>query len=266
MTDESLKAALTLERAGTSRVGRDRVRLLQAIGAEGSIAAAARAVGLSYKAAWDAVGALNNLFAQPLVEAAPGGAKGGGAAVTPAGRALIESYGTIEASLAKALDALDRSLDAPREGGVALLGSLMMQTSTRNTFLCTVSDVTEGAVSAEITLALGDDHTLSAVITERSVAGMGLAPGTQVFALIKAPFVMLAAGEAPAAMSACNRLSGTVADRHDGPVNSEITLDLGAGKSITAIVTRSSAEALHLAPGAPATAFFPASHVILAMP
>ncbi|HRJ61773.1 MAG TPA: LysR family transcriptional regulator, partial [Azospirillaceae bacterium] len=59
-------------------MGETRVRLLEAVGREGSISAAARAVGLSYKAAWDAVDAMNNLFGRPLVGAQTGGRKGGG--------------------------------------------------------------------------------------------------------------------------------------------------------------------------------------------
>ncbi|TDX28573.1 TOBE domain-containing protein [Rhodovulum visakhapatnamense] len=266
MSDPSLKAALTLQREGDPRIGGDRIRLLRAIDANGSIAGAAREMGLSYKAAWDAVGSMNNLFARPLVEAAPGGRTGGGARVTRAGHALIACFSMLEASLGKALAAIDTGLKTSPGGAVNTLWSLMMQTSTRNTFRCTVTRITPGAVSTEVDMALTDGHTLTAVITERSAADMGLAEGSEVFALIKATFVMLAAGEAPANISACNRLTGTVSAREDGPVNSEVTLDLGEGKTITAIITRTSADALDLAVGSTATALFKASHVIVAMP
>ncbi|TCO73245.1 TOBE domain-containing protein [Rhodovulum euryhalinum] len=266
MSDSTLKAALILQREGAPRVGGDRIRLLRAIDAHGSIAGAAREVGLSYKAAWDAVGTLNNLFAQPLVEAAPGGRSGGGATVTRAGLALIDCFSMLETSLGKALSAINTGLATSPVGAVNTLWSLLMQTSTRNTYRCTVTKVTQGAVSAEIDLALSDGHALTSVITERSALDMGLAEGSEAFALIKATFVMLAAGDDPGKVSACNRLTGTVAAREDGPVNSEITLELGAGKTITAIVTRKSAEALDLKPGDTATALFKASHVIIAMP
>ncbi|MGP3698498.1 TOBE domain-containing protein [Rhodobacter sp. NSM] len=141
-----------------------------------------------------------------------------------------------------------------------------MQTSTRNTFRCTVARVTQGTVSAEVELALTDGHRLTSVITERSAEDMGLREGSEVFALIKSTFVMLAAGEDPGRISACNQLAGKVSSREDGPVNSEITLDLGEGKAITAIITRKSADSLSLVPGAAAIALFKASHVIIAMP
>lgn len=266
MPDSTLKAALTLKREGAPRIGGDRITLLRAIAAQGSIAGAAREVGLSYKAAWDAVGALNNLFAQPLVEAAPGGRTGGGATVTPAGHALIDCFSLLESALGKALAAIDTSFSSAPNGAINTLWSLMMQTSTRNTFRCTVTRVTQGAVSTEVDLALTDGHTLTSVITERSATDMGLREGSEVFALIKATFVMLAAGDTVGQISACNRLTGQVSDREDGAVNSEITLDLGGGKTITAIVTKRSAESLGLTPGSTATAFFKASHVIIAMP
>ncbi|TCM82707.1 TOBE domain-containing protein [Rhodovulum steppense] len=267
MSDSTLKAALILQREGAPRVGGDRIRLLRAIDAHGSIAGAAREVGLSYKAAWDAVGTLNNLFAQPLVEAAPGGRTGGGATVTRAGFALIDCFSMLETSLGKALSAINTGLATSPVGAVNTLWSLLMQTSTRNTYRCTVTKVTQGAVNAEIDLALTDGHVpLTAVITERSTEDMGLKEGAEVFALIKATFVMLMAGDDQGRVSACNRLTGTVAAREDGPVNSEITLDLGAGKTITAMITRKSAESLGLDVGATATALFKASHVIIAMP
>ena len=86
-----LSATVVLERPGLPRVALARMALVEAIGELGSISAAARKVGLSYKAAWDAVQALNNLFEAPLVEAAPGGSRGGTAALTPrnAFRALV---------------------------------------------------------------------------------------------------------------------------------------------------------------------------------
>ena len=59
-------------------LGDKRVRLLEAIEAHGSISQAAKQVPLSYKAAWDAVDAMNNLADRPLVERSTGGRAGGG--------------------------------------------------------------------------------------------------------------------------------------------------------------------------------------------
>ncbi|WP_158970724.1 TOBE domain-containing protein [Chachezhania sediminis] len=266
MTDGHLKAALSLARDGASRVGHDRIRLLQAVDEHGSIAAAARAVGLSYKAAWDAVGTLNNLFAQPVVEAGKGGKSGGGATVTPAGQALIDSFFRMEKALTQAFAQLESELGTAPLATTNLFRSITLQTSTRNAFRCTVTKVTEGAVNSVIDMKLTDDQSLTAVITERSASAMGIAEGSVVYALIKAPFVTLAPGELTTPISARNVLVGTVSARHDGAVNSEVTLDIGGGKTVTAIITIDSADRLDLKPGDTATAFFKAGHVIVALP
>ena len=75
-----------------ARVGPERMALLQAIRELGSIRAAAARAGLSYKGAWDAVQALNNLFDAPLVVSQAGGRQGGAAVVTPAGDAVLAAF------------------------------------------------------------------------------------------------------------------------------------------------------------------------------
>jgi len=257
-----VRSALTFERPG-ARMGAERVALLAAVGRTGSISAAAREVGLSYKAAWDGVQAMNNLFASPLVTASPGGRAGGGASLTPTGEKVIAAYSAIQDGLERVVATLETQIDLDPND---VLWSLMMKTSARNAYRCTVTDVTESAVSAEVTMAFGDGQTLAAVITGHSAAEMGLAPGVEVFALVKSSFVILARGTELGPMSVRNRLSGSVATRTDGPVNSEIVLDLGGGKTLAATITRESAETLNLQPGDTATALIKSSHVILALP
>ena len=78
------------------RIGPGKIALLEAIDREGSISAAGRAIGMSYKRAWDLVDALNKLVGTPVVEASPGGYRGGGALLTDAGRSLVADYRAIE--------------------------------------------------------------------------------------------------------------------------------------------------------------------------
>ena len=66
-----ITATLSLKRGAAARVGLERIALVEAVDDLGSITAAAKRLGLSYKGAWDALQALNNLFDAPLVEAAP---------------------------------------------------------------------------------------------------------------------------------------------------------------------------------------------------
>jgi molybdate transport system regulatory protein len=258
------QAALVLRRNGGA-VGGDRIALLAAIRDHGSISAAARSRGLSFKGAWDAVQALNNLFQRPLVIARAGGRAGGSAKVTAQGEAVIAAFKLLESELAKAMMLVEKSLDDPALPATALLWSLSMKTSARNALHGVITAVTDGAVNAEVALRIGEGQTLIAIVTRGSVRDLGLEPGRAAIALIKSSFVILAASATPPRTSARNALPGIVTHREDGAVNSEITLELEPGKSLTATITRESADTLALDVGAPACALIKASHVILAV-
>ena len=73
-----LRSRLEVDTEFGSFLGDTRIRLLEAIDKHGSISQAAKAVPLSYKAAWDAIDAMNNLADQPLVVRSTGGKNGGG--------------------------------------------------------------------------------------------------------------------------------------------------------------------------------------------
>jgi molybdate transport system regulatory protein len=266
MTAETaIKALIQLRKGAQSRVGPDRIRLLELIQSRGSIMAAAKAMGLSYKGAWDAVQAMNNLFERPLVVAQPGGKAGGAALITPVGQAVILAYRKVEGELSEVIAQLEEHL-ADGAGPVdKIVRSLTMKTSARNVLRGVVERISEGAVNAEVVLQVGPSVEIVAIITRESVKDLGLAPGREAMAIIKSSFVILAKGDQPLAISARNRLVGTVL-RHDaGAVNDEVVLDLGDGKTITATITRESGQVLSFAPGERAQALVKASHVILAV-
>ena len=84
-------------------IGPGRADLLQAIGEHGSISAAGRAIGMSYKRAWDLAEAVSSRFHMPLIETSAGGAAGGGTRLTEAGEAVLAAYRRIEAAAADAV-------------------------------------------------------------------------------------------------------------------------------------------------------------------
>ncbi|MCU4653239.1 LysR family transcriptional regulator [Roseibacterium sp. SDUM158016] len=79
-------------------MGPGKADLLEHIRATGSIAAAGREMGMSYRRAWQLVETLNAMFAGPLVESTRGGARGGGAQVTATGEAVLAEYRALEAA------------------------------------------------------------------------------------------------------------------------------------------------------------------------
>jgi molybdate transport system regulatory protein len=264
MAPSALNAALSFRRGEGGRVGSERIALLEALGELGSIRAAAARVGLSYKAAWDAVQAMNNLFDAPLVAARAGGTQGGAAALTPSGRAVVAAFRRVENDLADVLARLEQVLAGAPLADVGSVWSLGMQTSARNALRGVVTKITDGAVNAEVTLGVAPDVEIVAMVTRDSVAALRLAAGRPVIALIKSSFVILARGEG-LVTSARNQIPGVVASREDGAVSSEVTLSIAAGKTLTATITRESADAMGLAPGEPVTALIKAPHVLLAV-
>ncbi len=242
--------------------GHGRVGLLRAITEKGSITQAAKAIGMSYKAAWDAVDTMNNLAGEPLVERSSGGRGGGWTQLTPRGLQLIERFGQIEAAHRRFVQMLsNEAIDLTSD--LNLLRTLNMKSSARNQFSGVVTAVKSGAVNDEIELLVGKNARIVAVVTRESTESLGLRVGSQAFALVKASSIIIASDFDGAKLSARNQLRGTVASVIPGAVNAEVVLEVDGGGSIAAIVTNPSVQSLGLGAGKRAVAIFKASSVIL---
>src|SRR5215475_8558462 len=101
-------ALLVLRGAGHLSVGRDRIAMLEAVAAQGSITAAEKELGYSYKAVWDGLNAINNLLPRPALLTQSGGRGGGGATLTEEGRRLIAAFRRLQAGLAEISSSLTR--------------------------------------------------------------------------------------------------------------------------------------------------------------
>ncbi|AMD48208.1 LysR family transcriptional regulator [Bordetella holmesii] len=240
--------------------GAQRIALLAQIGATGSIAAAARAVGMSYKGAWDAIDAMNNLAGVSLVERATGGKGGGSSRLTEPARTLIARFEQLQHEHQRFMQHLASQGLA---GDLNLMRRFMLKTSARNRLLGNVADVRAGAVNDEIRVALPGGHILRATITRESTAELGLQPGREVIALIKASAVLVGLPGTGMRLSADNQLPGKVAQLRKGAVNDEVVIDLDGGGTLVAIITDDSAQALALAEGNTVHAIFSAASVIL---
>lgn len=116
-----LRLRLRLHRGRSVMVGPGKADLLAAVAATGSITAAGRTMGMSYKRAWLLVDTMNRCFREPLVAAAKGGAGGGNARLTPAGERVLALYRRIEAHAATACaddmrELAGLAVDEPPEG------------------------------------------------------------------------------------------------------------------------------------------------------
>ena len=91
------RLTLRLDFGPGQAVGHGKIRLLEAVREFGSIAAAGRSMGMSYRRAWLLIDELNTLFDKPVIATKHGGQHGGGAELTPFGSRVVEQYHAIEA-------------------------------------------------------------------------------------------------------------------------------------------------------------------------
>ncbi|WP_447761179.1 winged helix-turn-helix domain-containing protein [Sphingopyxis panaciterrae] len=98
-------------------IGPGKADLLEAIDREGSISAAGRSMGMSYRRSWLLVDSMNRCWAERLVETTAGGGASKGARLTDCGRTVLDSYRALECRLA----------DAAARGGLDGLNALMRE-------------------------------------------------------------------------------------------------------------------------------------------
>lgn len=259
--NDKIDAFLALRSGGRLLVGRERIRLLEAVAAHGSITRAAKVTGVSYKTAWEAVDAINNLLPTPAFVTKAGGSVGGGAEVTPEGRRLISTFHRLEERLTRISSMIaSEGLDGLED---ALMWTVGLKISTRNVFQTEVEQVRRWPVDVEVTLRVSADHVIHSVVTNPAADELNLVPGRRVLALVKSSFIRIGPVDEPG-KAARNRFVGTVKRRTDAELNSEIHLDIGGEKTMIAVVPRREIEDLGIDEGAPAVATFDADHVILA--
>ncbi len=201
-----------------------RIAVLREVGATGSISQAARVVGISYKAAWQAIDTLTTLAGAPLVERAVGGAGGGGAVLAPAAHDLLAAAQAMSQARAAVLAQWQSGALGHSPAGVAL-ARLTVRTSMRNQLPCVVERLEVAGALARVVMALGAPPNVDGALVEASGSGRT--------ALVAAP----------------------------GGARKKSKKALHPAPRITASITRESAELLGLAPGVPVLAMCKATAV-----
>ncbi|MHB8122805.1 MAG: TOBE domain-containing protein [Desulfuromonadaceae bacterium] len=257
-----LSGNIWLNRADHKFLGGDRIALLEKVSELGSITRAAKAVGISYKTAWDTVNMVNSMAEKPLVNRLTGGKGGGGTSLTTEGNKIIAQYNTIQEEHRKFLDNLEERL-GDTSALYRFLQRISMKVSARNTFAGVVTTITKGAVNAEVILTLKGGVQLTAVITNGAIENLGLSTGTDAYAIVKASSVVIGTDLHDAKVSARNIFCGTVTRIIEGPVNTEVNVEIDGGNNVSAVVTHDSAIRLELKEGGHACTLFKASSVII---
>lgn len=243
-----------------------RLEILRRVGECGSISEAARQSGVSYKAAWQAIDTLGNLAGADLVVRTVGGSGGGGAALSEAGRELLDAASLLEQARREVLERLAAGTTSGNKPGSAGLAALGLKTSMRNHLPCTIGALrTEGA-AVVVTLLAPDGLRIRSKITRESAQLLGLTRGLEVLALFKATAVEIYAAEAPpcaaeAPPDSRNRLTGQVTRISGSRSGGEVALRTEGGISVVGF----SGPGSRLKRGAPAAALFDVSSVVIAL-
>jgi molybdate transport system regulatory protein len=202
---------VSLKKTDMEFLGSDRIALLEKIDEYGSITKAAKAVGISYKKAWDTIDAINNLSEKPLFLRMTGGKSGGGTSITEEGREVIRTYRIIQEQHEKFLTNLeDKMGDVDVNSLNKFIKKISMQASARNTFAGIVVNIVRGEVKSEVTLALKGGNQIVAMITNESVDSLGLIEGSDAYAIIKAGSVIIGIGQEEPRVSIRNKLRGKI--------------------------------------------------------
>jgi molybdate transport system regulatory protein len=257
-----LDGSLWFHKSDRKYLGGDRIRLLEKIDELGSITKAAKAVGISYKTAWDTINLINNLAEKPLVDRLTGGKGGGGTSLTAEGKKVITQFKTIQEEHKKFLSNLESRL-GDTEGLYQFLRRISMKVSARNTFSGSVTNIIKGAVNAEVTITLKGGVLLTAVVTNGAIDNLGLKVSSEAYAIIKASSVIIGTDLHDAKISARNVFCGTIAKIIEGPVNTEVDVEIGGGNIVSAVITHGSSARLELKVGGHACALFKAANVII---
>lgn len=252
--DLNSAASLSLARS-LSAVSDRRIDILRRIGETGSISEAARASGISYKAAWQALESLENLAGGKLAEKAVGGAKGGGTRLTATGRQVIRISDRLAQARAQILAGFSREDQSLAEQ--LHTGSLL--TSMRNILPCTVEDIHHGPAQVVVYLRLDEHNIIKSSITQESAQLLGVSIGMRMLAATKATAIDIARMFPDERYE--NILRGTVTRCARSEKGGEVTLQLPSGLLVVGFARRGH----KLSMGMAAEASVPSKAIVLGL-
>ena len=237
-----------LKKDGKNFLGSGRIELLEKIAQTGSIHAAAKAMKMSYKAAWERVNAMNEIADRPIIEKTTGGRGGGGTVLTAHAYELIATY----KRFAEAGDNPERL--------ARILSRTFLTTSARNQLSCRVGAIEEHSLSSLLELQLRGGDTLFSIITTTSVRNMGLTSGCDAYAIIKSSDIAITA-DTPADDPDNNILEGEITSIQRSSESAEVTLQLKGGAKLVGVIALEAGSALET--GMNAFATIAKRHIIL---
>ena len=216
-------------------LGNGRIELLEQIEKTGSISASAKAMKMSYKAAWERINQMNELAEYPIIKKIIGGKGGGGTILTAHAHELIKTFKSFEKLHRQFIERFAEAGDDP-EHLARILGRTFLTTSARNQLPCKILQIKEHGINGSIELQLLGKEKFWADITMKSIHNMGLSNECNAYAIIKSSDVMIC-NTPPKENSKINIFKGTIQTIESINDNTEVTFILNGGEKLTGVIT-----------------------------
>lgn len=256
-----LEGRLWVTKDNQNFLGRGRISLLEHIQKTGSIHAAAKEMKMSYKTAWDAIDAMNNLSDAPLVIRVSGGKGGGGTKLTPKGEEIIEAFHNLESKHKQFLELLN-SEHKSIEKIVSVVDRMSLKLSARNQLIGKITSLKADAVNVSVELTVKNLDVLYSSITLESFESMEMKINEKAIAIIKASSISLSKDKEEC--EDCeNVFQGKVTHLVKGVTKTEVTVELPSKATLTATLENEIYNKFGFILGEETFAFFKASDVIL---
>lgn len=239
-------------------LGAGRIHLLEWVDKTGSINAAAKAMKMSYKAAWERINRMNLLADFPLIERTTGGRGGGGTKLTPYAHELIATFYRLDELHRQFIDRFSQAGNDPQHLA-RILSRTFLTTSARNQLPTKLITIEYNGLHATLTLALSALDHLRSTITAKSVENMGLEIGCNAYAIIKSSDICIVTS--PTQSEKNNLLAGTIIALEELEDQFEVTLQLKGGTSLITLTDT----ALSLQIGMRAYALISPLHIIIGL-
>ena len=241
-------------------LGHGRIELLQKIKEYGSISKAARAMKMSYRAAWDVIEAISSLADAPVVNRISGGVGGGGTELTELGDQIIALYTTIDQEHKRFIKRTNEQIENSRKLK-SFIKRCTLITSQRNQFECRIAGWKRKDAVVQVNLILCGDIKISAALSAGNYNQPGLRKNKEIRAVIMESAIRISLTNKNTRDE--NVLSGKVIRINRGRLSVEITVAISEDDNIVIALADTGIQKLGLEKDSEVFAHFPPEAVIL---
>jgi len=234
-----LDSSLWMEKDNKGFLGKGRIELLKQIDTHGSLSKAAKAMKMSYKAAWDSLNEIKELSDEELIVSNSGGKGGGGSKLTKKAHNYIKIYELLfqtQQNFLKSIESCSTDLDELEH----FLQRTSLRTSARNQLFGVVTKIKKEKINSILTIDINNALNVNASITNESIKELGIKKGKKVYALIKAPWIRLSHNKQE------NALQGTLCKTKKEKDMIEATIKIHDKLKLISVLTLSEFESLHV--------------------